>query len=59
MTNDDQNNKKDVNKTGLFIAIGLAFGVVIGTALDNIGLWIAIGIALGIAVGAMRSRREE
>jgi hypothetical protein len=59
MTNNDQNNKKDVNETGLFIGIGTALGIVIGSALDNIGLGITIGIALGIVIGAMRSRREE
>lgn len=61
MTNDDQNNKKAVNESGLggWIGIGIALGAGIGVALDNIGLWIAIGIALGVAIGAMRSRREE
>lgn len=59
MTNNDQNNKKAVNQSGRFIAIGIALGVAIGAALDNIGIGIAIGIALGVAMGAMQSRREK
>ena len=59
MTNNDQNNKKAVNEPGRFIGIGIALGIGIGAALDNMGLGIAIGIALGAAIGSMRSHRKE
>ena len=59
MTDNDQNNKKDVQEAGRFIGIGIALGAGIGVALDNIGLGIAIGIVFGVAIGAIRSRREE
>lgn len=41
-------------KAGRWVGIGLALGVALGAAMDNVG----IGIALGIAIGAAMDHRE-
>ena len=33
------------------MALGVAFGSVVGVLTDNIGLWIGVGIAIGAGVG--------
>ena len=43
---------KSENKIGIGILIGLAFGVVIGLAINDLTLWIGVGIALGAGIGA-------
>jgi threonine/homoserine/homoserine lactone efflux protein len=42
--------------TGYAIAIGIALGVLVGMAKDNLPLWIAVGLALGAGGGAGLSR---
>ncbi len=36
---------------GFWIAIGVATGVAIGVATDELGLWISLGVAIGAALG--------
>lgn len=36
-------------KQGQGIAIGIALGLMVGIATDNIALWLCIGVALGAA----------
>jgi F0F1-type ATP synthase assembly protein I len=49
--------------TGYGIVIGVALGVLVGTATDNLPLWMVVGIALGVSVGAgvslSRTRRDR
>jgi F0F1-type ATP synthase assembly protein I len=47
--------------TGYGIMIGIALGVLVGMATDNLPLWIVVGIALGGAVdaGVSRSRTRR
>ena len=37
---------------GIWIAIGVTIGIVLGSSLDNIGAGIAIGAGIGAAIGA-------
>ncbi len=37
---------------GIWIAIGVTIGIVLGSSLDNIGAGIAIGGGVGAAIGA-------
>jgi hypothetical protein len=39
------------NNLGLFIGVGSALGVSMGTAFDNIGLGISLGISFGAGLG--------
>ena len=42
-----------------WIGIGLAFGLVVGIATENLGLWLGVGIALGAAFGAYQAKKKS
>ena len=42
------NGKKKLEQ-GQGIAIGIALGLMVGLATDNIALWLCIGVAIGAA----------
>ena len=51
--------EKDNNRTsriGIFVGIGLVFGVALGAAFDNVAIGAGIGLILGAAFGAAFSR---
>jgi len=41
---------KDDFEKWLPLAAGIAIGMAIGTATDNIGVWLAIGVAVGMGM---------
>ena len=43
-----EEGKKNLEQ-GQGIAIGIALGLMVGLATDNIALWLCIGVALGAA----------
>ena len=48
MGNINQSNKS----IGVRIALGAAFGIILGIVFGNIGLGIALGAGIGILIGA-------
>jgi hypothetical protein len=42
-----------MKRTGIFVALGVLLGTVIGSLTDNVGLWVGMGIVLGSALGAL------
>jgi len=62
MTSDPDNkkNKKGkMNMVGSGLAIGVAFGLVIGSLIDNTSTGLAIGIALGLGIGAYLENKKK
>ena len=45
-----------INAVGVGIALGVAFGAVIGALTDNVGLWLPVGIAVGAGMGTPPAR---
>lgn len=45
-----------VSRIGIFVGVGLVFGIVLGAAFDNTGIGAAIGLILGAAFGTVFSR---
>ncbi len=67
---EDKNNptgrtkaKKANSPMGFTLLIGIAFGVAVGAATDNMGTWLAIGTAIGLALGGIgtvaKNRKEK
>ena len=50
---------KKVNKMGQGMAMGIAFGTLVGVLTDNIGVWLCIGIAFGAGVGNTLQKRKD
>ena len=50
--------KKPIKK-GQYLSIGLALGVMVGVAMDNIPIGICIGVALGVAYDANAKKEEN
>ena len=42
-------NKKNIS---IGMAMGVAFGSIVGVLTDNIGLWLPVGIAIGAGIGS-------
>ena len=47
--------KKQVNMVGAGIAIGVAVGV----AMDNVGLGIALGLAIGAGMASIQKKKNK
>jgi len=50
--------KEKNNFIGKWMVIGMAIGVGIGAATDNIGIGIPVGLAIGVAIGASKWNAE-
>lgn len=46
-------------KQGSYIGVGIALGVVLGLALNNIGVGIAIGLVLGASMGGFGTNKDS
>lgn len=47
----DEEKRSEADRgTGRWLGAGIAIGVAIGAATDNMGLWIALGVAFGAAL---------
>lgn len=44
----ENGKRKSESYSGMGIAIGMCFGVLIGCLTDNLGLWIPIGLLVGM-----------
>ena len=54
--------KKSVSAVGGMMGVGLALGVALGAAMDNIGVYMTLGMVLGILIGSgidMINRRKS
>lgn len=40
------------------MGMGIAIGLAIGAATDNLGLWIALGVAIGAAYGPVMNSKN-
>ena len=54
-----EDKEKKTGTRDKYIGAGLAIGVGIGAAMDNIGVGIAIGIAIGAAMGTAAQKKED
>jgi hypothetical protein len=41
------------------LVLGIAFGLVIGSATDNMGMWLALGIAIGVALDSASRKNKD
>ena len=46
-------------KNGYYIGFGIAIGVALGAAFDNLGVGIALGVAIGAAIEGVQKRRAS
>ena len=46
-------------KNSQYLSIGLALGVMVGVAMDNIPIGICIGVALGVTYDANAKKEEN
>ena len=42
-----------------FAGLGMAFGVAIGAALDEIGTGVALGLAIGAGIGTWSKKKQD
>ena len=52
-------DKENKTSKGQYMAIGIAIGMMIGVAMDNIPIGICIGVALGTAYSANAKKEED
>ena len=52
-------DKENKTSKGQYLSIGLALGVMVGVAMDNIPIGICIGVALGVAYDANAKKEEN
>lgn len=50
---------KSNSKLALYVAVGVCFGVAIGSSLNQIGLGISLGLLGGIVVWAIVNRKKK
>ncbi|NQT62298.1 MAG: hypothetical protein HQ556_05005 [Candidatus Marinimicrobia bacterium] len=50
--------EKKRKRPGQYLGAGIAIGVAIGAAVENIGAGIAIGLAMGVAMDSYRRKKD-
>ena len=51
--------EKKRKRPGQYLGAGIAIGIAIGAAVDNVGAGLAIGIAMGVAMDSYGKKRDE
>jgi hypothetical protein len=50
-------NQGNGSDDGLYIAMGMGFGTILGLLIDNLGLGMSLGVLAGTVTGAIRQGR--
>jgi hypothetical protein len=54
-----KNNSNTRWLVGVGVALGLVFGTALGAAFHNVGAGVAIGLPIGAAIGAIVSQKPD
>ena len=55
----DDDGKPNGSKLPLATALGMMFGIIFGTALDQVGTGLALGLCFGAAFGAALDQKNK
>ncbi|MFG2023246.1 hypothetical protein [Streptomyces sp. NPDC048825] len=56
---DEPSGSSADNALGLWMSLGMAFGIPLGMLADNVGLGLALGLGFGVAIGVAKRRTQQ